>query len=56
MIVPDRPAPSRDSVNKIFGETLPETTADERDDRAFEDQTGHDRWLRENFPPHHEQG
>ncbi|BBZ58764.1 hypothetical protein [Mycolicibacterium monacense] len=46
-----KPAP--DSVNKIFGETLPETSSDERDDRAFEDEAQHDRWLRDNIPPHH---
>jgi hypothetical protein len=40
------------SVNRIFGEELPQASADEtapepsgRDDR--------DAWLRENVPPHH---
>ncbi|WP_197417729.1 hypothetical protein [Mycobacterium sp. GA-2829] len=44
----------RRSVNEIFGETLPETTADERDDRAREEEGSHDRWLRDNVPPHHD--
>ena len=35
---------------EVFGETLPETTADERDDAPAE---GNDRWLREQVPPHH---
>ncbi|WP_172800609.1 hypothetical protein [Mycobacterium sp. IS-1496] len=50
----ERAKPSRDSVNKIFGETLPETSSDERDDRAGEDEAQHDRWLRDNIPPHHD--
>ena len=44
---------SRDAVNKVFGDPLPDTTRDEREnDRAAEDGE-HERWLRENIPPHH---
>ena len=50
----DRSKPSPDSVNKIFGKTLPETSSDERDDRASEDEAQHDRWLHDNVPPHHD--
>jgi len=46
--------PSRDAVNKIFGDALPETTADERERDSPEDDTEHDRWLRDNVPPHHD--
>ncbi|BBY19747.1 hypothetical protein MLIT_53390 [Mycolicibacterium litorale] len=52
--MPEQSKRPRDSVNKIFGETLPETSADERDDRASEDEAQHDRWLRDNIPPHHD--
>ena len=37
---------------EVFGETLPETTTDERDDAPAQEQ-GNDRWLREQVPPHH---
>lgn len=49
-----QPNDRRDSVNKIFGETLPEASADERDERAAEHDADHDRWLRDNIPPHHD--
>jgi hypothetical protein len=37
---------------EVFGDTLPETTADERGDRPRRDDDN-DRWLREQVPPHH---
>lgn len=46
--------PRRDSVNEIFGEILPETTADERDAETGGNDADRDRWLQENVPPHHE--
>ncbi|BBZ08856.1 hypothetical protein MDOR_30250 [Mycolicibacterium doricum] len=49
----EQPHPAAGSVNKIFGDTLPETSSDERDDRAFGDHAEHERWLRDNVPPHH---
>jgi hypothetical protein len=38
----------------VFGEVLPDTTADERDDEQHtgEEQAG-DAWLRAQVPPHH---
>lgn len=45
--------PSPDAVNKVFGDVLPKTTADERDESASEDDVERDRWLRDNVPPHH---
>ncbi|MCV7265858.1 hypothetical protein [Mycolicibacterium poriferae] len=45
---------SRDAVNNIFGDALPETTRDEREPARPDDENGHDRWLRENVPPHHD--
>ena len=45
---------SRDAVNKIFGEELPQTSADERDIDSPVAYSEHDNWLRDNIPPHHE--
>lgn len=37
---------------EVFGDVLPDTTSDERDESARE--TGsNDEWLRSNVPPHH---
>lgn len=41
------------SVNKIFGDSLPETTKDEWDDNPSAGDAERDDWLRENVPPHH---
>jgi hypothetical protein len=51
--VTDPVRPSRDAVNKIFGDSIPETTRDERDDAASADEAERERWLRDNIPPHH---
>jgi len=45
---------SRIAVNNIFGDSLPETTSDERDPAAPDGEDGHERWLRDNVPPHHD--
>ena len=37
---------------EVFGDTLPDTTADERDDSPKRESET-DRWLREQVPPHH---
>jgi hypothetical protein len=52
--VTDPASQRRNAVNKIFGESLPDVTSDERDDRLSEDEAAHDRWLRDNVPPHHD--
>jgi hypothetical protein len=52
MSKPNRP--DRRTVNKIFGEALPEIAPDERDADSPDDEAAHDRWLRRNIPPHHE--
>ena len=44
----------RNAVNKIFGEELPQTSSDERDTDSPADGSEHDKWLRDNIPPHHE--
>lgn len=40
---------------EVFGDALPETTSDERDDTPAEagDESRQDRWLRDQVPPHH---
>lgn len=47
------PGLRRHSVDEIFGDPLPDATADERRERPSEDDDERDRWLRENVPPHH---
>ena len=37
---------------EVFGDVLPETTRDERDESPTREPDG-DRWLREQVPPHH---
>ena len=47
-------AEKRRRLAEIFGDVLPDTTSDERDDgdvAAGED--AQDRWLRSQVPPHH---
>jgi hypothetical protein len=62
---PSEPKPepgTQDSVDwrrrrrlaEVFGETLPETTADERDPAdGSRTEERSDAWLREQVPPHH---
>jgi hypothetical protein len=45
-------AARRRRLDEVFGEVLPETTSDERDDRETGSDSS-DRWLREQVPPHH---
>jgi hypothetical protein len=50
-----RPDPKRldpKRLEKVFGDVLPETTADERDPDRRRDTS--DSWYEENRPPHHE--
>jgi hypothetical protein len=35
----------------VFGDVLPDTTADEREEKS--DGSGSDEWLRSQVPPHH---
>lgn len=46
--------PSRDAVNKIFGEELPQASTDERETDSSAADSERDAWLRNNIPPHHE--
>jgi hypothetical protein len=41
-------------IREVFGDVLPVTTSDERDDAdAPEAESAQDRWLRSQVPPHH---
>jgi hypothetical protein len=46
------PERSSDAISKIFGDALRQKAAEDRDD-SFPDDSDHERWLRENTPPHH---
>jgi hypothetical protein len=52
--VNEPPKNARDAVNKIFGDALPELPSDEREKFSPDDEAEHDRWLRDNMPPHHQ--
>jgi hypothetical protein len=46
----------RRRLAEVFGDVLPETTRDERDDARDDARAGErdqDTWLREQVPPHH---
>jgi hypothetical protein len=51
--VTDPSQPKAVLVNNIFGDSLPDTTTDERDERSPDGDAERDEWLRENVPPHH---
>jgi hypothetical protein len=57
MTQPESDWERRRRLAEVFGDVLPDTTSDERDDAEPEKQTGaessSDRWLREQVPPHH---
>ncbi|MGV0633152.1 hypothetical protein ABQE69_01270 [Mycolicibacillus trivialis] len=42
--------PTRD---EMFGNEFPQESSDERDPDAGRDDADHERWLRDNVPPHH---
>ena len=44
----------RRRLDAVFGDVLPETTTDDRDDNApATDADAGERWLRSQVPPHH---
>lgn len=58
--MPESPEPESDwerrrRLAEVFGDTLPETTSDERDPGAGAParESAADRWLKEQVPPHH---
>ncbi len=55
MTQPESDWERRRRLAEVFGDVLPDTTSDERDDAepAKESESSTDRWLREQVPPHH---
>ena len=49
---PSEAARRRRLRQQVFGDVLPDVTADERDEPSAEG-NGNDDWLRSNVPPHH---
>ena len=59
----DRPEPAsvdasdeaarRRRLAEVFGDPLPETTSDERDDDGGAEKSARDDWYRDQVPPHH---
>jgi hypothetical protein len=45
--------PDKATVNKIFGDELPQESADEREPESPPDARERETWLRDNVPPHH---
>jgi len=43
----------RKRIAEVFGDALPDTTSDERDQPPTPSESGTDRWLRDQVPPHH---
>ena len=43
----------RARLAEVFGDVLPESTSDDRDDEVRRDGSGGDDWLRAQVPPHH---
>lgn len=44
----------RESVNKIFGDPLADSGVEDPEPVSPDDAAGHERWLRDNVPPHHD--
>lgn len=49
---PERDWERRKRLAEVFGDVLPETTRDERED-APKRERGTEAWLKEQVPPHH---
>lgn len=52
--MPDEPDwVRRKRLAEVFGEPLPESTSDDRDEQATRDESASEAWLRAQIPPHH---
>jgi hypothetical protein len=49
----ESPEARRRRIAEVFGDVLPDTTGDEREDEGGEDRRDGDSWLRAQVPPHH---
>ena len=48
------PRRSRELVNRVFGDAIPDVTRDEQEPVSPDDHADRDRWLQDNVPPHHD--
>jgi len=53
---PDRAKRRPHGLDSLILSVLPDDTADDRPDPAEAESEVHDRWLRDNRPPHHDTG
>jgi hypothetical protein len=53
-MVPDRGSDRVKRRHRGLDDVLPDDTADDRPDLAVAESEAHDRWLRDNRPPHHD--
>ena len=49
---PETEAQRRRRIAEVFGDTMPDTTSDEREPEPDRERST-DQWLREQVPPHH---
>lgn len=49
----ETPEQRRRRLEAVFGDVLPDTTSDERDQDDVRRDGGSDAWLRDQVPPHH---
>lgn len=54
--VPERETDRARRLRRVFGDLLPDSTGDDQPDQREDSSQEHDRWLRENRPPHHDDG
>lgn len=50
---PETPEQRKRRLAAVFGDTLPDTTSDERDDERPETGSRSEEWLKAQVPPHH---
>jgi len=51
---PQDEAARRRRLAEVFGDVLPDTTSDERDEGSGQrDESARDAWYRDQVPPHH---
>jgi hypothetical protein len=50
---PQDEAERKRRLAEVFGDVLPETTSDERDEASGESEGSRDAWYRDQVPPHH---
>jgi hypothetical protein len=52
--VNERAADRESRLHEVFGDVLPDSTSDDRPVQGDAEPDEHERWLRDNCPPHHD--